>query len=138
MSKRLFALLPLLLVAACGPTQDEEPAPKVAMSRADPSLPPGFTLYTGGGDVLELASSEPETGGKVVTWSITGEAEEVIRHYQRESIAAGMRYAGRLNGGEILSYEARRPGEGTPQTFSATVLRKGQYTNITLNFDVTA
>jgi hypothetical protein len=137
MSMRLIALAPLLLLAACGSSGTEDAAPKQPVSRTDPALPAGFTVYLGTDGTREFAVSRPETGGLVATWTVIAEPEEVIRHYQRESLNAGMRYAGRLNGGEILSYEARRQGEGTPKTFSATVLRKGEYTNITLNFDVT-
>ncbi len=138
MSKRLLILLPPMLVAACGPSASEDSAPKVALSRADPALPAGFTLFTGGSDIVGYNASAPETGGTVVTWSMIAQPSDVIRHYETEALAAGLTYAGRLNGGEILSYEARRTGEGEPKTFSATVLKKGEYTNVTLNFDVTA
>jgi hypothetical protein len=139
MSKRLTALLPLLLIAGCGDTAGEDAAaPKAALSRTDAALPSGFTLYTGGRDIIGFSASEPETGGTVVTWSMIAEPGDVIRHYEAEALTAGLTYAGRLNGGEILSYEARRTGEGEPRTFSATVLKKGEYTNVTLNFDVTA
>lgn len=139
MSKRLIALLPLLVLAACSPSgTGEDAAPKAAMSRPDPALPSGFTLYTAGGNILDYAATEPDTGGKVVTYSLIAPLDEVYRHYERESEAAGMTYAGRLNAGELLSYESRRSGPGVPRTFSATVLKKGQYTNVTLNFDVTS
>ena len=138
MSKRLIAQLPLLLIAACGPTAGDEPAPKQAVSRTDPALPAGFTVYLGSDGTREFTVSEPDTGGTVVTWAMIADPTEIIRHYEREALASGMTYAGKLNGGEIISYEARREGEGNPRTFSATVLRKGEYTNVTLNFDVTA
>ena len=139
MNMRLIAVLPLVMMAACSPSGGfEDPAPKVAMSRTDPALPAGFTLYTAGGNILDYSATEPETGGKVVTYSLIAPLDDVYRHYERESEAAGMTYAGRLNAGELLSYESRRSGEGVPHTFSATVLKKGEYTNVTLNFDVTA
>ena len=66
----------------------------------------------------------PDTFGYAVP---EGQAHETLR-------AA---YAGRMNGGEILSYEARHDG-GTPRTFSVTAHDKGANTNVTLSFDVTA
>lgn len=138
MSKHMILLATLLVVAGCGQSVNDNAVPKIAVSRSDPALPAGFTLYTGGGDIVGYTASEPETGGTVVTWSLVAQPNTVIRHYEAEALAAGLTYAGRLNGGEILSYEARRNGEGVPKTFSATVLKKGEYTNVTLNFDVTA
>lgn len=141
MTYRLAGLLPLLLVAACdgstaGNAGKAEASSTRPVSRADPRLPAGFTLFTGGTDVVELEVGEPSTGGKIFTYSITTPPREVIRFYERQAAAAGMSDAGSMNGAEILSYEARK-AEGAPRTFGVTALQKGTYTNVTLNFDVT-
>ncbi len=139
---RLFAcaILPLILLSAC---DNAEPVKQAAdrqaqTAQADPRLPAGFTLYHGAAAVLELDMTEPPTGGRIFTYSTDVPLNEVMAHYRREADASGMAYAGRMNGGEIMSYEARRAGEGSPRTFGATALRKGEYTNVTLMFDVTA
>ncbi len=135
-----LAMIPMLALSAC---DRADPAKQAAERRAetaqaDPRLPAGFTIFHGGSQVLELGMAEPPTGGKIFTYSINAPLGEVMAHYRREAEAAGMTYRGRMNGGEIMSYEARREGEGEPRSFGATALRKGEFTNITLMFDVTA
>ncbi len=142
MSYRLAGLLPLLLIAGCEASTPADPAKTraeatAAVSRADPNLPAGFALFTGGTEVVELEAAEPSTGGKIVTYSITAPPREVVRFYEAQATAAGMTNAGSMNGAEILSYEARK-AEGSPRTFGVTALQKGEYTNVTLNFDVTS
>jgi hypothetical protein len=140
MSRNLL-LLPLLAVAACGPSAPADPVKaaeeqRAAMSIPDPRLPAGFAIYTAGGAIQELDVAEPETGGKVVTFSVVAPPQNILRFYEEQATAAGMSVAGRYNGGEVLSYEARK-AEGEPRTFGATATRKGEYTNVVLNFDVT-
>lgn len=137
---RLTAALavPLLALAACSGGDAEKKqadAPPVAV--ADERLPDGFTLYQGRQGAAEVQESSPQTGGKIITFSVNAPAEQIIRHYEREAEAAGLTYAGRLNAGEILSWEGRREGEGSPRTFGVTVLRKSEFSNVTLMFDVT-
>jgi hypothetical protein len=135
----IVALLPLALLAACSESaQTKATEQRIASTQVDKRLPAGFTIFHGGSTVRELAVVEPATGGKIVTFSIDAPLNEVMAHYRREADAAGLAYAGRMNGGEIMSYEARREGEGAPRKFGATALRKGEFTNVTLMFDVTA
>ena len=142
MSKYLLALVPLLVLTACEPSAPADPAKaaqqeRAAMSVADPRLPTGFAIFTAGGDVQELDFSEPSTGGKIFSFSIIASPQSVVQFYEAQALAAGMTYDGRLNAGEVLSYEARK-AEGEPKTFGATATRKGEYTNVTLMFDVTS
>ena len=132
----LFAV-PLLALAACSGGEAEKKADAPPVAVADERLPDGFTLYQGRQGAAEVQESSPPTGGKIVTFSVNAPAEQIVRHYEREAEAAGLTYAGRLNAGEILSWEGRREGEGSPRTFGVTVLRKSEFSNVTLMFDVT-
>jgi hypothetical protein len=136
---RLLAVVavPLFALAACSGGEVEKQADARPVAVADERLPDGFTLYQVQQDALEVQESSPPTGGKIITFSVIAPAEQILRHYEREAEAAGLAYAGRLNAGEILSWEGRREGEGTPRTFGVTVLRKSEYSNVTLMFDVT-
>ncbi|MFM9978888.1 MAG: hypothetical protein ACKVOP_12705 [Sphingomonadaceae bacterium] len=142
MSKAYLALVPLLILNACGPSAPADPvkaaqAERAAMSVADPRLPTGFSIFTGGGgDVQELDFAEPSTGGKIFSFSVIAPPQNILRFYEEQSTAVGMAVDGRYNGGEVLSYEARK-AEGEPKTFGVTATRKGEYTNVVLNFDVT-
>ena len=136
----IAAAVPLALLAGCGDSQDPAKAAAAqhaAVSRPDPRLPQGFTIFLGDSGAKEFTIMSPPTGGKIATFSVEGKPADVIAFYEREAQAAGMTYAGRMNGGEILSYEARHDG-GTPRTFSVTAHDKGANTNVTLSFDVTA
>jgi hypothetical protein len=132
----LFAL-PLFALAACSGGEAEKKADVPPVAVADERLPDGFTLYQGQQGAIEVQESSPPTGGKIITFSVNAPAEQIVRHYEREAEAAGLAYAGRLNAGEILSWEGRREGEGSPRTFGVTALRKSEYSNVTLMFDVT-
>lgn len=141
MSKYLLALVPLLVLTACEPSAPADPAKaaqeeRAATSIADPRLPDGFAIFTAGGDVQELDFSEPSTGGKIFSFSVIAPPQNILRFYEQQSTAVGMAVDGRYNGGEVLSYEARK-AEGEPKTFGVTATRKGEYTNVVLNFDVT-
>lgn len=138
---RIFAILPLVLVAACNQTP-QDPAKAAAekmaeVSRPDPQLPDGFPIFLGVDGAREFAVREVESGGKIATFSIHARPMAVRQFYEERAKAAGMTIAGRMDGGEIVSVEARR-AEGNPKTFGATALRKGEFTNVTLMFDVTS
>lgn len=136
-----LAVLPLLALAACNQTP-EDPATVAreavaAASRVDPRLPAGFPIYLGSGEgAREVTLMSPPTGGKIMTFSIVAKPLDVRQFYEDRATAAGMTIAGRMDAGEIVSVEARHEG-GTPRTFGATALQKGEYTNVTLMFDVT-
>ena len=141
MSKAYLALVPLLILAACVPAAPADPvkaaqAQRAAVSMPDPRLPAGFAIFTNGGEVQELDFAEPQTGGTIVSFSIIAPPQNILRFYEEQSTAVGMAVDGRYNGGEVLSYEARK-AEGEPKTFGVTATRKGEYTNVVLNFDVT-
>jgi hypothetical protein len=107
------------------------------MSRPDERLPAGFPIYMGTGDgAKEVALMEPPTGGKIMTFSIVARPMDVRNFYEERATAAGMTISGRLDAADIVSVEATKPG-GTPHSFGATATRKGEFTNVTLMFDVT-
>ncbi len=130
--------VPMLLLAACnmGGGGSSAPAAQAPISRPDANVPRGFDLYIGHGDVRELHVDHPTTGGTVISYSIIAEPREVIDHYERLSTAAGMHYAGRLDAGDQLSYDARNDN-GSPRTMTVTATKKAEYTNVSLYFDVT-
>lgn len=140
-SVRLFALLPFAVLAAC----NEPPADPVKaaaervgeVSRPDPQLPDGFPIFLGDDGAREFTVKDVPTGGKIATFSIHAKPLDVRKFYEDRATAAGMTISGRLDAGEIVSVEARKEG-GNPRTFGATALRKGEFTNVTLMFDVTA
>lgn len=140
-SLRLIALLPLALLAACNQAP-ENPAAVAAervaqLSRADPQLPDGFPIFLGEDGAREFVVKDVPTGGKIATFSIHAKPLDVRQFYEDRATAAGMTISGRLDAGEIVSIEARKEG-GNPRSFGATALRKGEFTNVTLMFDVTA
>ena len=138
---RMLAFLPLALVAACNQApQDPTKAAAermAAISRPDPRLPDGFPIFLGDDGAREFVVEDVPTGGKIATFSIHARPMAVRRFYEERATAAGMTIAGRMDGGEIVSVEARRD-EGNPRTFGATALQKGEFTNVTLMFDVTS
>ena len=139
-SFRLLALVPLVALAACNQTPADPAkaaAERVAAeSRADPRLPAGFPIYLGSDGARDFELKDIPTGGKIATFSIIAKPLDVRAFYQARAIAAGMTITGRLDAGEIVSVEAAKEG-GTPATFGATALQKGEYTNVTLMFDAT-
>ena len=135
----LAAAIPFALLAACGESQNPTKAAAeqhAAVSRPDERLPTGFTIFLGDSGAKEFTTMSPPTGGTIATFSVEAKPADVIAFYEREAQAAGMTYAGRMNGGDIMSYEARHDG-GTPRTFSVTAHDKGPNTNVALSFDVT-
>ncbi|QJQ32670.1 hypothetical protein GV829_09590 [Sphingomonas lacunae] len=138
---RMLAFLPLALVAACN-QEPQDPAKAAeakmaAISRPDPRLPVGFPIYLGEDGAREFVVEDVPTGGKIATFSIHARPLAVRNFYEERAKAAGMTIAGRMDGGEIVSVEARKEG-GNPRTFGATALQKGEFTNVTLMFDVTS
>lgn len=137
----LALIAPLALLGACNQTP-ADPAKAAAervaeVSRADPQLPDGFPIFLGEDGARELVVKAVPTGGKIVTFSIHARPLDVRKFYEDRATAAGMTISGRLDAGEIVSVEARKP-DGSPRTFGATALQKGEFTNVTLMFDVTA
>lgn len=140
-SLTLLALLPLAALTACNQTP-ADPAKAAAermaeISRPDPQLPTGFPIYLGDDGAREFTVKTVPTGGKIATFSIHAKPLDVRKFYEDQAVAAGMTISGRMDAGEIVSVEARKEG-GNPRTFGATALQKGEFTNVTLMFDVTA
>ncbi len=142
----LFATL--LALSGCGPAPSDPPvdpvkaaaARRANMSITDPRIPSGFTIYSGNSGqvrefkILPVAAGQP---GKVATFSVIGQPQVIRDFYEAQAVAAGMTVIGRVHAGELMSVDARRDGEGSPHTFSAMAVKKGQHTNVTLQFDVT-
>lgn len=146
-SARWIMLLPWLVLAACGSDQPAPDPAKIAEARrasqsiTDPRMPAGFDIYAGdSGQVREFHVGEeiPGTGGKVITFSVLGQPHIIRQFYEDQAVAAGMAVTGRVNAGEFMSVDARREGDGAPRTFSASAVRKGEYANVVLQFDVTS
>ncbi|MEQ1687941.1 MAG: hypothetical protein ABL874_05160 [Sphingopyxis sp.] len=140
---RLAVLLaPALLLAACGPSTPADPAREAAqhranVSQADPRMPTGFTIYRGEvGDVREFQIA-PAGDGQIATFSVIGRPDTIRRFYEDQAVAAGMQVIGRVSTGDFMSVDARRAGAGNPHTFSMAAVHKGEYTNVTLMFNVT-
>lgn len=143
MTRLTAAILPALLLAACGPSAPADPAREAAqrranVSQADPRLPTGFAIYRGEvGDVREFQIA-PAGEGQIATFSVIGRPETIRRFYEEQAVAAGMQVIGRVSTGDFMSVDARRQGAGNPHTFSMAAVHKGEYTNVTLMFNVTA
>ena len=137
----LILTLPAMLLCACGsePGTSTRTATETAatMSRPDDRLPSGFPIYMGTGDgAKEVTVMEPPTGGKIMTFSSVARPMDVRNFYEERAVAAGMTICGRLDAADIVSVDATKPG-GPPHSFGATATRKGEFTNVTLMFDVT-
>lgn len=144
----LLTALAVMMLAGCGSgqgTADRPDPAKLAEARranqsiSDPRLPAGFSIYSGErGEVREfqIGPAMPGSDGKVATFSVIAQPHIVRQFYEDQAVASGMVVEGRVNAGEFMSVDARRSGEGSPHTFSAAAVRKGEYTNVTLQFDV--
>lgn len=130
-----------MTLAACGERSaggtTTKAAASTAASRPDPRLPDGFPIYLGATGARALEVMKTRQGGTIATFSVQATAAEVVGFYEDVSKRQGMAYAGRYDTDSNRSYEARRQGEGRPRTFGAVAIDKGEWTNVTLNFDVT-
>lgn len=132
----------LLLLTGCdavggasGQSQDKDARQPV--SRADERLPAGFELYVGQrGDVREVTAMSPDTGGTIVTYSVRARPQDVVAFYEAAATAKGMDMAGRVSAAELYGYDAHKDG-GTPHSFGVVAISKGEFTNVSLSFDVT-
>jgi hypothetical protein len=134
-----LASLPVMVLSGCNIGGSETPAQQQqrqqALTRPDSNLPAGFDLYVGRGEVREFAVGT-QGEGKIISYSIIADPRDIVQHYERQATAAGMTYAGRVDGGENLSYDFTHRG-ATPHSMSVNTLKKGEYTNVSLYFDVT-
>lgn len=105
-------------------------------TQADERLPAGFTLINGGGGIRDLSVEDAQGDGKIVAYATIVPPRDAVAHYEREAVAAGMTVIARMDAGEIRAVNARRTGGAAPHTISATASQKGEFTNITLMFDI--
>ncbi|MEQ1726125.1 MAG: hypothetical protein ABL882_09395 [Sphingopyxis sp.] len=142
MARLIVAILPALFVTACGPSTPADPAREAAqhranISQADPRMPTGFTIYRGEvGDVREFQIA-PAGNGQIATFSVIGRPGTIRTFYEEQAVAAGMQVIGRVSTGDFMSVDARAQGAGNPHSFSMAAVHKGEYTNVTLMFNVT-
>ncbi|MEQ1509342.1 MAG: hypothetical protein ABL909_02940 [Sphingopyxis sp.] len=142
MNRFATALIPAMLLAACGPAAPADLVKQAEQRRAnvsqtDPRMPNGFAIYRGEvGDVREFQIA-PAGEGQIATFSVIGRPETIRRFYEDQAVAAGMQVIGRVSTGDFMSVDARRQGAGAPHTFSMAAVHKGEYTNVTLMFNVT-
>jgi hypothetical protein len=101
---------------------------------ADERLPDGFTLVNGRGGIRDLAIST-EGNTIIASFATIATPRAVTNHYRREAEAAGMTYAGQLEATDMISTNYQRE-DPRPRTLSASALQKGEFTNITLSFDI--
>ena len=131
------------LLAACGPTEPQDPvkaaaAERASLSRADPRMPGGFPIFLGPtGEVREFEIMPAGANGQIATFSVVARPWTIREFYEEEGVARGYEVIGRVNGGMFQSIDLRKVGEGTPHTVSVLAVHKGEYTNVTVNFDVT-
>ncbi len=132
----------LLLLAACQPSAPADPAKadaaaRAAQSRADPRIPGGIPIFLGRtGQITEFEIMDAGQG-KIATYSVVARPWDIRDFYEAEGKARGYEVIGRVNGGMFQSVDMRRLNGPAPRTFSAMAVHKGEYTNVTLNFDVT-
>ena len=133
----------LALLSACSGASSGDGAGKgdkaaeVKVSRPEPKLPKGFELYIGAeGDVREFTVLNPPTGGMIATYSLRAKPEDVVAFYEQVATKQGMVLAGRVSAPDFYNYDGRKEG-GSPRTFGATAVAKGEFTNVSLAFDVT-
>lgn len=136
------AILPALLLTACGPSTPANPAQEEAkhranVSQADPRMPTGFTIYRGEVSAVREFQIAPAGNGQIATFSVIGRPSTIRTFYEDQAIAAGLQVIGRVSTGDFMSVDARRQGAGNPHTFSMAAVHKGEYTNVTLMFNVT-
>lgn len=114
-------------------------ARRAAVSLADPRMPGNFPIYVGqSGQVREFRASDaiPGQPGRVISYSVIGRPDIVRDFYEDHAETVGMTVEGRVSSVDFMSVDARRTATGSPRTFSAMAVKKGEYTNVTLQFDV--
>lgn len=132
----------LAMLAACQPSAPADPAKaeasaRAAQSRADPRIPGGIPIFLGRtGQITEFEIMDAGQG-KIATYAVIAQPWDVRNFYEADGLARGYEVIGRVNGGLFQSVDMRRLNGPAPRTFSAMAVHKGEYTNVTLNFDVT-
>ncbi|MCC7394267.1 MAG: hypothetical protein IT553_05370 [Sphingomonadaceae bacterium] len=134
--------LSMVLLAACQPSAPTDPAKaaasaRAAQSRSDPRIPGGIPLFLGRtGQITEFEILDAGQG-KIATYSVDARPWDIRDFYEAEGLARGYEVIGRVNGGLFQSVDMRRLNGAAPRTFSVMAVHKGEFTNVTLNFDVT-
>lgn len=140
---RAVHLLPLLLGAAlllpaCDSPAFRGPADPVVEAgltgAADERLPEGFTLANGQGGVRDLSISE-ENRVTIAAFATVAPPRAIIAFYRSEAEAAGMTYAGRVDAADMITLRMAK-ADGDPYSIAITALRRGEFTNVTLMFNV--
>ena len=106
-----------------------------AQGRADARLPQGFTLIEGSGGIRDLSVAEAEGGGKNVAFATIVPPRDAIAFYEAQGSALGMIVAGRMTASDMIALNMQRE-TGSPRRFSVTASQKGEFTNISLMFDI--
>jgi len=142
MKRSLLALaLPVMLLAGCQPGGDPQKAAAehlAEVSRADPRIPAGFKLYIGSDGAHDFSIHDAGRG-KIATWAVTDRPHDVTRYYEDEAVAAGFEVIGRVDAGDLTSLDVRTKDADAAHrhTMSVMAADKGEFTNITLMYDVT-
>ncbi len=134
-------------LAACGSGGGGTPADpakaaadrRASVSLTDPRMPANFPIYVGQtGQVREFQASDaiPGQPGRVISYSVIGRPDIIRDFYKDYAESVGMTVEGRVSSADFMSVDARRSGTGSPRTFSAMAVKKAEYTNVTLQFDV--
>ena len=136
----------LLVLAACnssGSSSGETPAQtrREQQSQTHAELPEGMRLYTGQRGTLAEFQANPagRFGGKIITYSTIGMPWDIRDFYEEEGKRLGLQVIGRVNAGDFQSIDLRRPqGDARkPHTISVMAVHKSDFTNVTINIDVT-
>ncbi len=143
-----------LLTIGCKPAAPADPAKaasaeRAAQSRTDPRLPAGFSIYLGDDGRARDFSVAAAADGQIVTFSIIAKPIDVARFYEAQAVAAGLQVTGRVDAGDLANVDAHVPRTGPqsaengvqtrtkPRSFGAVAVNKGEFTNVSLSFDVT-
>lgn len=136
----------MLLLSACnsgGSSNGETPAQsrREQQSQVNAELPEGMRLFTGQRGTLAEFQANPagRFGGKVITYSTIGMPWAVRDFYEEEGKRLGLEVIGRVTAGDFQSIDLRRPqgDDRKPHTISVMAVHKSDFTNVTINIDVT-
>lgn len=118
-----------------------EEAKRNQLSQTNPELPDGMRLFTGQRNTFSDFSSQPAGthGGKIITYVTIGMPWVIRDFYEEEGKRLGFEVIGRVTAGDFQSIDLRRPQGDTrkPHTVSVMAVHKTDYTNVTINIDIT-
>jgi hypothetical protein len=98
-----------------------------------PRMPAGFEVAQGPRGVTELSVSDLPNDGLMFAYVTDGRPQDVAAYYERRAVANGMTITARMSAADLNAVNARR-ATGSPRTIAVNAVKKGDLTNVTVQF----